>query len=317
MIINITNEQSGIGVTFTQSQQWVANYGYKYYNTDTARYDEIVNKNLDWAFHGASGLKENLSVSPYTSKGSGQIGSTFVNNDIGERFFTLLFRPTQMKERGSSFGAHTVLAHLVRIKDATFTVTIEYMGTIYTGEYYFSSETSIESGTITMVSTNDVAWSVGQAKVTMVYGEGDNPYITKDLPQTLLQFDSTLGKKRLSTISFEATDPTYKVDYPLRTGEFGDSRRIDDFRITNRSNGLTCTVTDINGINHVTINTKNLTIEAGTGADLLEHLGEDLWVPMIAGVNNYEFKVNETTGEEVPPATTLTILYDLRVDVIE
>lgn len=316
MIINILHEETGIGVTFTQTRTWVDKYGYAAYNTGTESYDTVVNNNLDWAFYGASGLKENLSVSPYTSKGSGQIGSTFVNNAIGERFFTLGFKPTGGKERGESFGAHTVLAHLVRIKDATYNVTIIYNGTTYRGRYYFSSETSIEGGTITMVSTEDVAWSIGKASVEIVYGEGENPYITKDLPQILLAFDNPTSKK-LRAISFEAVEPRYHVYQKVRGGEFGDSRRIRDFKITNTSTGLSCTYTNTPFETDIYIDTELLICEDGNGVDRIDNLSGDLWVTMQPGINDFRFEVNQISREEIPPGTTLSITYDLRVDVIE
>lgn len=316
MIINILHEETGIDVTFTQTRTWVDKYGYAAYNTGTESYDTVVNKNLDWAFYGASGLKENLSVEPYTSKGSGQIGSTFVNNAIGERFFTLGFKPTGGKERGESFGAHTVLAHLIRIKDATFVVTITYGGTVYTGRYYFSSETSIEGGTITMISTEDVAWSIGRATIDIIYGEGDNPYITKNLPQVLLAFDNPSSKK-LRAISFEAVEPRYHVYQKVRGGQFGDSRRITDFKITNTSTGKYCSYTNTPFSTDIYIDTQILRCEDANGVDRIDNLGGDLWVTLQPGINDFKFEVNKISGDEVPPDTTLSISYDLRVDVIE
>lgn len=301
MIVTLKGTISNIEVSFLDHENFVYIYGYK--NLNSCYSCNTINT-LNFKATNFAGFWDNLKPTPMTDTGAGEKGSVFRGSKFSERLITWNFTPVVQNSKGN-VSPQTLLNSLINSGE----VVEVLVDNKYKGYFYFLTDTSSESGIISMATADinyGTYWNSGSFSKKWYFYEA-NPYIPKQLPQILLSED--YYPMQINFFSEAPQTPVIKIGGAL-SGEWL-SFKLDVGYILSYDNS-------INKDDYIIIDTENLTIINQNGVDRSDQIivpaGNTKFPKIKVGYNNWLATVNDTEiySEliDIPNDTRVEVTYE-------
>lgn len=219
MMIVLTNESKNLSLTFLGGAEIASMYGYEYTIKSADKYRELTNS-LVFEYHSPEGFYSNATPENYSTQAIAKDGSRWRGNRLQAKTISFMFYPQLMKVEGALASPQTLLNSLLEA-DEEVRVDV-YTDKRFTCYYYVEESTNSETGLISLTTSRNgvgIYWSVPNGiDIESYYIQAGTPYITKNLPQVLLNANN--GKFPISVQAFALVDiePTIALTHTLGVG---------------------------------------------------------------------------------------------------